>query len=871
MSSPADGASLAQPSLAAGETARREETFEAFLEELFEDATALAMQISGASLAALSLVREGHHWFQSRGGVRIAETPRAIALCAEAAATSSPLILPDVARDRRFRDDSLFRGSIRFFAGIPLIDASGTAIGTLSVMDREPRQLTEAEIGFLRSLGRQVERALRLRLRAEELERAAGALEAEARLVQSAHRLQSDVIASAGQGIVVYDRALRHVMWNRAMERLTGFAASDVLGRNALQLFPQLRDQGIADLLERALAGETVTAPDVPFRAEGATGSVWLSGTYAPHRDASGAVVGAVGIVRDVTDRRRAEHLSSTVEPQFRTLVEQSLVGMYVAQDGRFRYANPRLAAVFGCTQNELLGLDSLLALVAEEDREAVLENIRRIEEERQTVRFTFRGIRKDGEPIEVEAHGTPAEVAGNSAVIGTLSDISDRKRVESRILEQAYNDPLTRLPNRTLFLERLELALAQARRHGRRLAVLYIDLDRFKLINDTRGHSTGDLLLQSLALRLKRRLRQADTLARVGGDEFVILMPDARASPEMSLVAQKLLAAVARPFQLGDQTLHVTASIGIATFPDDGQNGETLLRNADAAMYRAKELGRNNFQLCTPELTSKAVERLALQVGLRQALDRNEFALHYQPIVSLVTGRVVGLEALVRWEHPEQGLVMPTAFISAAEETGLIVPLGEWVLRAACQQVKKWHQTGLGDLRVAVNVSARQFREDSLVHMVGSALSEADLDPRHLEVEITESIAMESAEIVVGNLRLLRGMGVGIAIDDFGTGYSSLTYLKRYPVTALKIDRSFVADLPDSAADAGIVRAIVEMAHGTKLNVIAEGVETKDQFLLLQRHGCDEMQGYWVSPPLTSGGVDHLLGEELRLWAERA
>jgi diguanylate cyclase (GGDEF)-like protein len=451
--------------------------------------------------------------------------------------------------------------------------------------------------------------------------------------------------------------------------------------------------------------------------------------------------------------------------------------------------------------------------------------------------------------------------------VIGTLLDVTDRKRDEARIVEQAYNDPLTKLPNRFRFLERLEIELAQARRHQRRLAIVYLDVDRFKFINDTRGHTAGDNLLQLLALRLKRRLRQVDTIARVGGDEFVILMPDTRGSLEMSAVAHKLLAVIQRPFQMEGQNLKVTASLGIASFPEDGDESETLLRNADAAMYRAKELGRNNFQLCTPDLTRKAVERLALQSGVRQALERDEFVLHYQPIVSLVTGRVVGLEALVRWEHPERGLVMPGSFVGVAEETGLIVPLGEWVMKAAARQLKQWHRAGLPDLRIAVNVSARQFREDNLVQMVGQAISEAELEPQHLEVEITESIAMESAEIVVANLRMLRGMGVGIVIDDFGTGYSSLNYLKRYPITALKIDRSFVTDLPASPADAGIVRAIAEMAHGMKLSVVAEGVENKEQFLRLQEHGCDEMQGNWVSPPLTAGGVDHLLREELKLW----
>jgi diguanylate cyclase (GGDEF)-like protein/PAS domain S-box-containing protein len=867
MSSSADGVPLARDRVASVEA-----TFDAFLEGLFEDATGLAMGICGAPLSAVSLLREGHHWFKSRGGVTVAETGRAMALCSQTTAARQILILPDVSKDRRFRDDPLVRGGgIRFFAGIPILRADGLALGTLAVMDREPRRSTPEQTAALGALGRQVETQVRLRLRADELEAAVDALGQEALLLDSARELQQQSIASAGQGIVAYDRDLSHVIWNRAMELFTGYSAREVLGHKALKLFPQLADQGIASLLDRALAGETVTAHDVPVQAPGTCATTWLSGTYSPRRDAGGKIAGVVGILRDVSDRRRLEQQSSGVEPQFRTLVEQSLVGMYVIQEGRYRYANPKLGAIFGYTQEELLGLDSVLDLVAEEDRDMVLESLRkRITGELQTARYAFRALRKEGERLVVVVHGSSTEIDGRPAVIGTLLDVTDRRRSEARIVEQAYNDPLTKLPNRVRFLERVELELAQSRRHNRRLAIVYLDLDHFKLINDTRGHATGDMLLQSLALRLKRSLRQADTIARVGGDEFVILMPDARPSPQMTMVAEKLRDAVARPFQLGEHAVRITGSMGIATFPEDGEDSEALLRNADAAMYRAKELGRNNFQLCTPELTSRAVERLTLQNGLRGALEREEFVVHYQPIVSLVTGRVVGVETLVRWEHPEQGLVMPSAFISAAEETGLIVPLGEWVLRAACRQLKLWHRAGLADLRVAVNVSARQFREDNLVQTVGQALSEAQLEPHHLEVEITESIAMETTEIVGGNLRLLRGMGVGISIDDFGTGYSSLNYLKRYPVTALKIDRSFVTDLPNNAADAGIVRAIVEMAHGTKLNVIAEGVETKDQFLHLQRYGCDEMQGHWVSPPLTAGGIDHLLAEERKLWSEQ-
>ncbi len=866
MNSLADG-----PNPVRRKPASEEEAFEEFVESLFEDATRLALRVSGSPMAALCVVRQEHHWFKSRGGVTVAETPRAIALCNEAISTGQALFLPDVARDRRFRDDPILKGGIRFFAGIPLLETDGKALGAFAVMDREPREIGEPERQNFAALGRAVERQLQLRLRGDELDRAREDLEREAGRLRESSALSEGAIDGAGQGIVVYDRSLQLVVWNRAMERLTGWSAGEVLGKGALKLFPELRDLGVADLLDRALAGETVTTADFPHPNVRGSRPVWVAATFSPRVDAAGAIAGVIGVLQDVGERRRQETLASALEPQFRTLVEQSLVGMYVIQDDRYRYANPKLAAIFGYTPQEMLDLDSVLSLVAEEDRPIVMESIRkRIEGELQTIRYGFRAIRKTGEPIEVEVHGAATELDGRPAVIGTLLDVTDRKRNEARIVEQAYNDPLTKLPNRIRFLERLEQELAQARRHHRRLAIVYLDVDRFKFINDTRGHTAGDNLLQLLALRLKRRLRQVDTIARVGGDEFVILMPDARGSLEMSAVAHKLLAVIGRPFQMEGQSLKVTASLGIANFPEDGEDSETLLRNADAAMYRAKELGRNNFQLCTPELTQKAVERLALQSGVRQALEREEFVLHYQPIVSLVTGRVVGVEALVRWEHPDRGLIMPGAFVAVAEETGLIVPLGEWVLKEATRQLKQWHLAGLPDLRVAVNVSARQFREESLVNMVGQAIEAAGLEPHQLEVEITESIAMESAEIVVGNLRLLRGMGVGIAIDDFGTGYSSLNYLKRYPITALKIDRSFVTDLPSSAADAGIVRAIAEMAHGMKLSVVAEGVENKDQFLRLQEHGCDEMQGNWVSPPLTAGGIGHLLREELKLWAEQ-
>jgi diguanylate cyclase (GGDEF)-like protein/PAS domain S-box-containing protein len=683
--------------------------------------------------------------------------------------------------------------------------------------------------------------------------------------------LSEELIASSGDGFVAFDRDLRHTAWNPRMEELTGIPPAQALGRGLLEVFPPPRHAEIAALLDRALAGETVTADDFAWSSAETVVERWLSAVFAPHRDSTGTIRGIVAVVRDVTARRTVTEASSPVASEFRRLVEQSVAGMYVLQDGRYRYANPRLAATLGYTQAEILAFDSIAAVVALDDHALVLSRVRQtLEGNEDGVPYTFHAIHKSGRPVEVEVLEAAVEIDGRPAIVGTMTDVTERRRIEAQIVAQAYNDPLTKLPNRARLMDRLDMDLAQAKRHGRQLAVVYVDIDFFKYVNDSWGHSLGDNLLQSLALRLKRSVREADTVARMGGDEFVILVPELRQSEDLPSIAQKLLALVARPFSLEGRTIQVAASIGIACFPEDGTEPEELLRNADAAMYRAKELGRNNFQLCTRELTQRAADHLDLQKGLRLALEQEEFVLHFQPITSIVSGRTVGLEALVRWQHPQKGMVGPTIFIPVAEQTGLILPLGDWVLRSACTELRRWHKVWLDGLRVAVNFSARQFRERNLAHMVERALVESGLEPRNLEIEITESIAMEGAEIVVANLNVLRNMGVGIAIDDFGTGYSSMSYLKRYPVTSLKIDRSFVTDLPVNPADAGIVRAIIEMARGSSLNVIAEGVETKEQFQLLQQYGCNEMQGYWISRPQSAAGIDDHLKAEIELWSPR-
>lgn len=573
-----------------------------------------------------------------------------------------------------------------------------------------------------------------------------------------------------------------------------------------------------------------------------------------------GSALSVIGLAWNA-HRSRVRLIRASAE-RFKLLFDRNLAGVYRATiDGQILDCNNACAKILGfSSRTDLSGSRIFDTFVSAEDVDDLLRRLRR---DGAVSAFESCLHRRDGEAIWVLQNINIAVASpGKEILEATLIDITDRKRAEEQIRYQAYHDALTDLPNRTLFKDRLSLALAHANRRGHQVAVLFLDLDGFKLINDSFGHTVGDHLLQGMASRLKTCMREEDSVARVGGDEFTLLLMDLRSPADATVVARKILETVARPITVDGHELYVNCSIGISISPADGEDSETLLKNADNALYRAKEAGRNRYQLCTPSMNRLAVARLSLENALRQAIDRNEFLVHYQPQFDLRTRKITGIEALLRWDRPGKGIVRPDAFIGAAEESRLIIPIGDWVLQAVSRQARSWDSEKL-PVRVAVNVSAAQFQQRDLVRTIREALDHWSIAPDHLEMEITESTAMQNPELTAGILQELKNLGVSVVIDDFGVGHSSLNYLKRFPIDGLKIDKTFVQDVTRDESDAAIVSAVIAMARALKLRVTAEGVETEEQMAFLQMHDCSQIQGYLLSRPLPAESVTALLRAE--------
>lgn len=646
---------------------------------------------------------------------------------------------------------------------------------------------------------------------------------------------------------------------SQGCHRVTGYPASDILLNKRIAYddltLPDDR-MWVREAIRCALA--EFRSFDLEYRivhADGGIRWVWERGTGVI--DAEGRPIAFEGLIQDITKRKNAETALREAERRYHGLFDNAIEGIFrTTIEGNYLDANPALAHIYGfdSPQELMVSLHDIgRQLYVDPQRR---EEFMRIVKARGSVTgFESLVYRKNGDIIWISENarlvvGEDGRALGYE---GTVEDITERRLYQSRIERQANYDTLTGLANRSLLQDRLEQALLTAASFGTRVAVAFVDLDRFKYINDSLGHHIGDELLKAAAARLQSCVRECDTVARLGGDEFVLLINGHSGPESIRSTMESMLAAVSQPWIVEQGEFHVSCSIGVALHPDDGEDARTLLKHADSAMYRAKDSGRNNFQFFTRELNTLMTERLEMEGNLRRALERNQFVLCYQPRIDLDGGHIVGAEALLRWRIPNRGTIPPQRFIALAEETGLIVPIGKWVLRTACAQNKAWQNKGLPPIVVSVNVSPRQFRRENIVHTVAEVLRETGLEPRYLELELTENMVMHDAPQLVAMLDELKNLGVQIAVDDFGTGYSNLSYLKRFPVDRLKIDRSFVEHIASDADDATIVRAIIALGHNLGLKVVAEGVESDEQLRFLRANLCDEAQGFLMGKPVSS------------------
>lgn len=659
-----------------------------------------------------------------------------------------------------------------------------------------------------------------------------------------------------GDAVLVFDKELVCRFANTAAAEMLGRQMPDVIEQHAMQLYPSEHADKFNKALEAALGGQVTRNRgwrDIPSQ-----GRRCLDFRFEPCLTADGHIAGAMHSARDVTEMAEVEERARLSVMMFEHTTEGLMI---LGADKRIRLVNPAFSELTGFSADDVLNEQPEHLTPSGQDEANPYPDIWHALEYDNAWQGEVIYRRRDGRLMPtwqtvVRVRDAAGEVEHYLAI---FTDLTERQRFEQQLERLVYYDVLTSLPNRALLSDRIAQAMSRAERMGSHMALLFIDLDRFKAINDTLGNHQGDQLLRAVAQRLRDVANIEMTVCRYGADQFLLLYPELDTPDQASTLCGRLLLALASPHLVGSQSLTITGSIGVAVYPDDGIERETLIQHAETAMQAAKKAGRNTFRFFTQDMNQRSAEFLLLDNHLRQALVNQEFLLYYQPQIDIKTREVIGMEALMRWRHPDLGLVPPNRFIPAAEETGLIVPMGEWVLHEACRQNKAWQLAGLLHAPVAVNVSARQFAEQ-LEDVTTKALQDAGLAPEWLELEVTESTLMDDVNEAILTLGALKRMGVRLSIDDFGTGYSSLNYLKRFPLDKLKVDRSFVIDILDDPDDAAIAGAVVSLAKNLRLKVIAEGVETAEQLDFLEQLGCDEMQGFLVAPPIPADKVPEFL-----------
>lgn len=682
------------------------------------------------------------------------------------------------------------------------------------------------------------------------------------------------ILNSIGDGVIACDRSRLITFMNPIAETITGWTEQEAFGQSTTEVFKivhaETRRAIAHPINEVLLSGRVVGIPENTLLISKNGSEIPIDDSISPIKDENNAVSGVVLVFRDISERKQAQAALYRRQQEFKALVENApdAISRFNSQL-RYVYANPAIEELTGISATTVIGKTNAELNMPETFCWVWEKNLQEVFRSKEENEFEFKLLGVNGTKY-YQARLVP-EISSNNTVESVLSisrDITALKQAEAQLIHNASHDALTGLPNRALFLERLERAILHSkRRTGYQFAVLFVDLDRFKTINDSLGHAMGDRLLIAFSRRLETCIRAGDTVARLGGDEFTILLDDLKDVSDVKRVANRIQKALQSPFNLNGHEAFVTASIGIALNANHYAQAEELLRNADIAMYRAKILGKARSELFNAEMYAQATQRLQLETDLRRALDRQEFLIHYQPIISLFSEKIIGFEALLRWQHPQQGLIPPAQFIPVAEETGAIVPIGYWVLKEACRQMSYWQNKfpPMASLTISVNLSSKQFSQPDIIEQIAQIIKETGLEPNCLKLEITESVLMENTQMANSMLTQLRKMNIQLHLDDFGTGYSSLSYLHRFPSSAVKIDRSFVSQIGADGENLEIVRAIVSLASSLNIEAIAEGVETVEQLTQLKSLNCQYAQGYYCSKPLDSQSTETLIANGLK------